>query len=97
MLLSHNRQRSGHADNDLKIYQLRCAVTAVTLQRYAVDVERQPALQPVAIEQRLHIFFDPEIQASFLDYPTLMNGVKRLCSFTYPERSSSLCTCTGSA
>ena len=74
MLLLHSRQFSGlsHTDNDLKVYQLGRAVTAVTLQRDTVDVARQHALQLILIEQRLHIFFESEIQAFFLGYPILI-------------------------
>ena len=85
MLLLHSRQHSGgsHVDNDFKVYQLGRAVTAVTLQQDPVDVARQHALLLIAIEHRLHIFFEPKIQAFFLDYPTLMKYINWLYIFIY--------------
>jgi len=83
MLHSHRRGGGSHADNYFKVYQLGRAVTAVTLQQDTVDVARQHALQLIAIEQRLHIFWEPEIQAFFLGYPTLMKYINWLYSFIH--------------
>ena len=83
MLHSHRRGGGSHADNYFKVYQLGRAVTAVTLQQDTVDVARQHALQLIAIEQRLHIFWEPGIRAFFLGYPTLMKYINRLYSFIH--------------
>jgi len=65
------------------VYQLGRGVTAVTLQKDTVDVARQHALQLFAIDLRLRIFREREIQAFFLGYPTLMKYINWLYSFIH--------------
>ncbi|KAF1967990.1 hypothetical protein BU23DRAFT_277591 [Bimuria novae-zelandiae CBS 107.79] len=65
------------------VYQLGRAFTAVTLVESTVDVARQHALQLIHLEQRLHLFFELDIQHWFLQHPFLLHWTNRIYSFIH--------------
>jgi hypothetical protein len=69
--------------NELQVYQLGRAFTAVTLLEGTVHVARKHAMQLVHLEERLHIFWEPAIQAFFMQYPLVMTWINRIYSFIH--------------
>ncbi|KAF2087967.1 integral membrane protein [Saccharata proteae CBS 121410] len=65
------------------VYQLGRAFTAVTLVEGTVHVARKHALQLIHIEQKLHLFFELDIQHFFLRHPFLMTWINRIYSFIH--------------
>ncbi|PSN66059.1 integral membrane protein [Corynespora cassiicola Philippines] len=65
------------------VYQLGRAFSAVTLVEGTVNVARQHALQLIHLEQRLHIFFELDIQHWFLKHPVLLHWTNRTYSFIH--------------
>ncbi|KAF2202580.1 integral membrane protein [Delitschia confertaspora ATCC 74209] len=65
------------------VYQLGRAFTALTLVESTVDVARHHALQIIHLEQRLHIFLEPSLQAIFLRHQTLLHWTNRIYSFIH--------------
>lgn len=65
------------------VYQLGRAFTALTLNQGTVLTAREHALQLIRLEQRLGIFWEPEIQRWFLQYPFLMHWINRIYSFIH--------------
>ncbi|KAF1999888.1 integral membrane protein [Amniculicola lignicola CBS 123094] len=65
------------------VYQLGRAFTAVTLVEGTVNVARNHALQVIHLEQRLHIFFELNVQHWFLQHPFLMHWTNRIYSFIH--------------
>jgi len=65
------------------VYQLGRAFTAVTLVEGTVHVARYHALALIRLEQRLHIFWELDIQRFFLQYPWLMTQIDRIYSFIH--------------
>lgn len=66
-----------------QVYQLGRAFTALTIVEGTVNVARNHALQVIAIEQNLHIFWEVPIQQFFMGYPTLMRYINWLYSFIH--------------
>ncbi|KAK2740387.1 hypothetical protein FQN57_006127 [Myotisia sp. PD_48] len=64
-------------------YQLGRAFTAYTLKDGTIDVARQHAHQIIRLEQRLHIFWERDIQDFFIGLPGLMVWINRLYSFVH--------------
>ncbi|KAK3336303.1 hypothetical protein B0T19DRAFT_453601 [Cercophora scortea] len=64
-------------------YQLGRAFTAVTLKASTVDTAREHALQVIALEKRLGIFIEGDVQAWFLQFPGLMRCINRIYSFIH--------------
>ncbi|KAL1958018.1 hypothetical protein VTO42DRAFT_5230 [Malbranchea cinnamomea] len=64
-------------------YQLGRAFTAVTLKEETVDVARRHALQLIQLEQRLHIFWELNIQKFFLARPSILRWINWLYSFIH--------------
>lgn len=69
--------------NNVQVYQLGRAFTALTLIRGTVHVARRHALQVIAWEQRLHIFWEVPIQEFFMSFPRLMMCINWLYSFIH--------------
>lgn len=69
--------------NTLQVYQLGRAFTALTLVEDTVNVARKHALQLIHIEQKLHIFWELDVQHFFLQYPTVMTWINRIYSFIH--------------
>lgn len=67
----------------MQVYQLGRAFTAVNLVEGTVHVARRHALQLIHLEQRLHIFWEPTIQAAFLRHELLMHWINRIYSFIH--------------
>ncbi|KAL5120044.1 hypothetical protein ACEQ8H_002142 [Pleosporales sp. CAS-2024a] len=65
------------------VYQLGRAFTAVTMVQGTVNVARRHALQLIALEQRLHIFLELDVQRWFLQHPFLMHWTNRIYSFIH--------------
>ncbi|KAK0664083.1 hypothetical protein DIS24_g689 [Lasiodiplodia hormozganensis] len=65
------------------VYQLGRAFTALTLVEDTVNVARKHALQLIHIEQKLHIFWELDVQHFFLQYPTVMTWINRIYSFIH--------------
>lgn len=65
------------------MYQLGRAFTAVTLVEGTVHVARLHALALIHLEQRLHIFWELDIQHFFQQYPWLMTQIDRIYSFIH--------------
>ncbi|KAK3694160.1 PAP2 superfamily-domain-containing protein [Podospora appendiculata] len=65
------------------VYQLGRAFTAVTLKASTVDTARDHALQVIALEKRLGIFIEGDVQAWFLQFPELMRCINRIYSFIH--------------
>ncbi|KAJ9626852.1 hypothetical protein H2204_009868 [Knufia peltigerae] len=65
------------------VYQLGRAFTAVTVVEGTVHVARRHALQVIAWEQRLHIFWEIPIQKFFMSFPRLMMSINWLYSFIH--------------
>ncbi|KAI9758685.1 MAG: 45 kDa subunit of RNA polymerase II [Chaenotheca gracillima] len=64
-------------------YQLGRAFTAVTLKQGTIHAARRHALEVLHLEQHLHIFWELDIQAFFLQFPTLMTWINRIYSFIH--------------
>lgn len=58
-------------------------MTALTLQEHTVDVARQHARQVIALEQKLCIFLEVEIQHLFMENPALMTWTNWIYSFIH--------------
>ncbi|KAH7370963.1 integral membrane protein [Pyrenochaeta sp. MPI-SDFR-AT-0127] len=65
------------------VYQLGRAFTAVTMVEGTVNVARRHALQVIHLEQRLHIFFELDVQHWFLKHPFLLHWTNRIYSFIH--------------
>ncbi|GME43832.1 hypothetical protein GTA08_BOTSDO04135 [Neofusicoccum parvum] len=65
------------------VYQLGRAFSALTLVEGTVNVARKHALQLIHIEQKLHIFWELDVQHFFMQYPTLMTWINRIYSFIH--------------
>ncbi|KAH3913172.1 hypothetical protein HBI56_086800 [Parastagonospora nodorum] len=65
------------------VYQLGRAFSAVTMVEGTVTVARRHALQIIALEQRLHIFLELDVQRWFLQHPFLMHWTNRIYSFVH--------------
>lgn len=55
----------------------------MTLKEDTVDVARNHALQVIKLEERLHIFWELDIQRYFLDRPFMLIWINRLYSFIH--------------
>ena len=66
-----------------QVYQLGRAFTAVTMASSTVNIARTHALQVIALEQRLHIFNELDIQAFFLQHAALLLWINRIYSFIH--------------
>jgi hypothetical protein len=55
----------------------------VTMVEGTVNVARRHALQLIHIEQRLHIFFELDVQRWFLQHPLLLHWTNRIYSFIH--------------
>jgi hypothetical protein len=67
----------------LQVYQLGRAVTAVWIVEGTVHAARQHALELIQLEQRLHIFWELDIQKFFMSYPVVMTWINRIYSFIH--------------
>ncbi|KAL1797883.1 hypothetical protein ACET3X_004489 [Alternaria dauci] len=65
------------------VYQLGRAFSAVTMVEGTVNVARRHALQLIHLEQKLHIFFELDVQAWFLKHPFLLHWTNRTYSFIH--------------
>lgn len=65
------------------VYQVGRAISALTLDESTVDVARHHALQVIALEQRLHIFWEPYIQSVFMQHETMMHWINRIYSYIH--------------
>ncbi|KAH6655034.1 integral membrane protein [Truncatella angustata] len=65
------------------VYQLGRAVSALTLDKSTVDVARHHALQVIALEKRLQIFWEPYIQHAFMQHETMMHWINRIYSYIH--------------
>lgn len=65
------------------MYQLGRAFTAVNLVEGTVHIARRHALQVIHLEQTLRIFWEPAIQAAFMEHETLMHWINRIYSFIH--------------
>lgn len=65
------------------VYQLGRAFSAVTMVEGTVNVARRHALQIIHLEQRLHIFFELDVQAWFLKHPFILHWTNRTYSFIH--------------
>jgi hypothetical protein len=69
--------------NAPQVYQLGRAFSAVTMLEGTVNIARRHALQVIALEQRLHIFLELDVQHWFLKHPFLMHWTNRVYSFIH--------------
>lgn len=65
------------------VYQSGRGFLAQRLNETTIDVACQHALQVIALEQRLHIFWELGIQQRFLQHPDLMYWINRIYSFVH--------------
>ncbi|KAM0434075.1 hypothetical protein ACHAPT_004020 [Fusarium lateritium] len=65
------------------VYQVGRAITALTLVEGTVNVARKHALQLIHLEQKLHIFWEVDIQKWFLARPAVLHWINRLYSFIH--------------
>ncbi|KIW55388.1 hypothetical protein PV05_07672 [Exophiala xenobiotica] len=65
------------------IYQMGRALLAERLNGSTVEVARHHALQVIRLEEKLHMFWEPDIQRFFLQYPGIMYWINRIYSFVH--------------
>ncbi|KAK6072896.1 integral membrane protein [Seiridium cupressi] len=65
------------------VYQIGRAIGALTLDEKTVDVARHHALQLIALEKRLQIFWEPHIQRAFMQHETMMHWINRIYSYIH--------------
>ncbi|KAJ6194916.1 integral membrane protein [Bipolaris maydis] len=66
------------------VYQVGRGISALYLiDEGTVNVARRHALQLIALEQRLHIFLELDVQAWFLKHPFILHWTNRIYSFIH--------------
>ncbi|KAM3086129.1 hypothetical protein ACMFMG_000267 [Clarireedia jacksonii] len=65
------------------VYQLGRAASAVLIVESTVVAAEKHALQVIALEQKLHIFFELHVQKYFMQNPFLMTWINRIYSFIH--------------
>lgn len=77
------RNRPANCSRYIQVYQLGRAIGALTLVEGTVNVARRHALQVIHLEQRLGLFWEPQIQAAFMQHETMMHWINRIYSFIH--------------
>ncbi|KAI9669854.1 MAG: hypothetical protein M1817_004595 [Caeruleum heppii] len=65
------------------VYQIARAVTAVLVDQEVVHVARVHAFQIIAIEQRLRLFHEPQVQRIFLQHPAIVEMINATYSYVH--------------
>jgi hypothetical protein len=77
------KHRGGLTIRQYQVYQLGRAATAVWIAEGTIFVARRHALQVIAIEEYLHIFWELPIQAFFMKNQYMMTWINRIYSFIH--------------
>ena len=67
----------------MQVYQLGRAFVAVFVIEGAIHAAREHALQVIAAEEKMHIFWEIPIQQFFLQAPAVMTWINRIYAFIH--------------